>query len=113
MKELEGTWIHRAGQEIRYTVNIATTNINRTVHNDEVYFWSDEIKPEDYNECRYPSKGFRDISNVAPEEVKAIGKYISNDNSNITIDLPKEISSFLGYSKINSQTREQIEVKLS
>ena len=104
---------HRAGQEIRHTVNMATKNINRTVHNDEAYFWDDEMNPETYSDCRYPSKGFRDISNVAPEEVKAIAKYLSKDNSINIVDMPKEVSSFLGYSKINSQTREQIEIKLT
>jgi very-short-patch-repair endonuclease len=104
---------HRAGQEIRHTVNMATKNINRTIHNDEAYFWDDEMNPETYSDCRYPSKGFRDISNVAPEEVKAIAKYLSKDNSINIVDMPKEISSFLGYSKINSQTREQIEAKLN
>ena len=104
---------HRAGQEIRHTVNMATKDIYRTVHNEEAYFWCEEMKPETYNDCRYPSKGYRDISNVAPEEVKTIAKYLSKDNSINIVDMPKEVSSFLGYSKINSQTREQIEAKLN
>jgi len=45
--------------------------------------------------------------------IKAIAKYLSKDNSTKIIDIPKEVSSFLGYSKINSQMRAQIEAKLN
>ena len=103
---------HRAGQEIRFTINSAIKDIHKTIHNDEAYFWADDASPENYKECRYPAKGYRDISNVAPEEIKAIANYLSKVNSTKIIDMPKEVSSFLGYSKINSQTREQIELKL-
>jgi hypothetical protein len=104
---------HRAGQEIRFTVNSAIKDIHRTIHNEEAYFWSDDVSPESYKDCRYPGRGYRDISNIAPEEIKAIANYLSKDNSVNIVDMPKEISSFLGYSKINSQTREQIEAKLN
>ena len=104
---------HRAGQEIRFTVNSAIKDIHRTIHNEEAYFWADDVSPDTYKDCRYPGRGYRDISNVAPEEIKAIAKYLSKDDSVNIVDMPKEISSFLGYSKINSQTREQIEAKLN
>ena len=103
---------HRAGQEIRFTINSAISDIKKTIHNDEAYFWADDMNPDEYNDCRYPANGYREISNVAPEEIKAIAKYLSKDNSVNIVDMPKEISSFLGYSKINNQTREQIDNKL-
>ena len=103
---------HRAGQEIRHTINSAIKDIKRTIHNDEAYFWSDDINPDEYNDCRYPASGFREINNVAPEEIKVIANYLSKENSINIVDMPKEISSFIGYSKINNQTREQIESKL-
>ncbi len=103
---------HRAGQEIRFTINSAIKDAHRTTHNEEAYFWADDMSPENYKDCRYPSKGYRDISNVAPEEIKAIANYLSKVNSTKIIDMPKEVSSFLGYSKINGQTREHIESKL-
>lgn len=104
---------HRAGQEIRFTINSAINDIKKTIHNEEAYFWADDNDPNNYNDCRYPANGYREITNVAPEEIKAIAKYLSKDNSVNIVDMPKEISSFLGYSKINNQTREQIEAKLN
>ena len=104
---------HRAGQEIRFTINSAMEGIHRTTYNGEAYFWADDVTPESYKDCRYPGTGYRDIGNIAPEEIKSIANYLSKDNSVNIVDMPKEISSFLGYSKINSQTREQIDLKLS
>ena len=104
---------HRAGQEIRSTINSAIKDIKKTIYNEEAYFWADDVNPHNYNECRYPRTGYRDISNVAPEEIKAIANYLSKDNSVNIIDMSKEISSFLGYSKIITQTRQQIDSKLN
>ena len=104
---------HRAGQEIRYTINSAIKNKQKTTFNDEAYFWTDEVNPDEYNDCRFPASGYRDITNVAPQEIKIISNYLTKNNSINIIDIHKEISSFLGYSKINSQTRQQIESKLN
>tara|TARA_B100001939_G_scaffold219360_2_gene188789 strand:+ start:967 stop:5934 length:4968 start_codon:yes stop_codon:yes gene_type:complete len=98
----------RAGQEIRETINSLIVDKATTSHNEQVFIWSDEHDCQNHNLCRYPLEGYRDIDDIAPEEIKVIKKHLEEQ---VDKDV-KNIGYYLGYSQVTSNTLNKIKEKL-
>lgn len=104
----------RGGTQVRSTITSAIPiDIQKTSYEDEVYYWAQDTDIEHYNEVRHPSSGARDISDVAPEEILAISKYLKDQHSPTPVpDIVKAISEFLGHQALRGVTRELLKHKL-
>ena len=104
----------RGGTQVRSTITSAIPiDIQKTFYEEEVYYWAQDTDIENYNEVRYPSSGSRDISDVAPEEILAISKYLKEQHAPTPVsDIVKAISEFLGHQALRGVTRELLKNKL-
>ena len=104
----------KAGAEIRSTIaKTINIDVKKTKFQDIVFYWPEDLDPENYQEARYPADEPRSIEHVSPEEIKSIAKFLGEKDADNKLDIAKSISEFLGHRKLKDASREEIQAKLA
>jgi hypothetical protein len=102
---LEAWGISRVGSRIgkRFDHLFLSMYLKNTKLGDAIFYWKDEVDPNQYDEFRVPSKDDktrRNLENIPPEEIASAAKYILNQQIGLLKeDLEREISRIFGFAR--------------